>query len=162
MSVLVDLIEAQISSNTNVLTGKILTRPELLYGDSVSVKYACDVDVGLLGRDPITDQSVVMPLKNVPIANNNRDVIYAEVGAAVTLVRSPSGMFEITGLSVRAPGTYTRIPVCLNTGMSGVPVDVGLSSRPLTLEELQYYPSFGITPFGAIATFRGSVLIGIS
>lgn len=146
MSVLTYLTQAQIDSSKTELDGKVLTRPALLVTDGISVIYACDVDVG--EKDP---------LHNVPIARGNRDIIYAEVGAAVRLRRTMGGQFEIVGFSQEMPGTYKRIPVDLETLAFGQIEDVTLTSIPIPYGDLNY----GVTPYGAIAVYRGSTLIEV-
>jgi hypothetical protein len=162
MPILTNIIQAQISSHTTRIEGKILTRPELLYGDATQLTYAADVDIGQTGRDPNTGEEAVLPLKNIPIAPGNRDLIYADVGAAITLERSASGRYEIIGFAKRAPGTYTRVCVDLATGALGPQESIGLSSRPLTYEELSTLGAgYGTTPYGAIGLFRGATLLEI-
>jgi hypothetical protein len=50
--------------------------------------WACDVDIGA--------EEV---LRGVPVASNNREIIYAEQGRAVTLARMNHGKWVITGLA---------------------------------------------------------------
>lgn len=162
MPILTNIVQAQIEDHKTRIEGRILTRPALLYGDATQLTYAADVDIGQTGTDPNTHEEVVLPLKNVPIAPGNRNLIYADVGAAVTLERSASGRYEIVGFAKRAPGTYIRVCVDLETGALGPVQSIGISSRPLTYEELSTLgPGYGTTPYGAIGLFRGTTLVEI-
>lgn len=163
MGVLTNIIQAEVETKKTTLEGKILTRPMLLYGDAENLTYAADVDIGETGRDPNTGNEVVMPLKNVPIAAGNRELIYAEAGAAVTLERSESGRFEIVGFAKRGPGTYTRVCLNLETGFVSEVEHIGIDSRPLTYEEIGTLAAqgYGSLPYGSVGIFRGDALIEI-
>lgn len=148
MSILTYLTQAEIRKAADELDGKILTRPALLVTDGLSMIYAVDVDIGQEN-----------PLRNVPIARANRDLLYAETGAAVRLRRTESGRYEVSGFSQEAPGTYIRIPVHLETFVLGPAVDVTLTGRPLTYGELATIGGgYGVCPYGAIGIFRGGIL----
>jgi hypothetical protein len=102
----------------------------------------------------------------VPIAAANKDLIYAEVGSAVRLRRSDSGRWEVVGFSKRRIGTYTRVGVSIpDPGFDPIPytlespVDIGLTARVLTYDELITYGGYGAIPYGATGIFRGGVLI---
>lgn len=148
MSLLTYITQAEIRNAAKELDGKVLTRPALLVSDGLAMIYAVDVDIGQ--KDP---------LRNVPIARGNRDLLYAEVGAAVRLRRTESGRYEVVGFSKEAPGTYIRLPVHLATFVLGPATDETLTGRPLTLGELATIGGgFGMCPFGAIGIFKGGVL----
>lgn len=172
MSILVNITQAEIRDAAKEIDGKVLTRPALLVSDGTALIYAVDVDIGQKH-----------PLKNVPIARANRNLAYAEVGAAVRLRRSESGRYEVVGFSKEQPGTYIRVPVSIpflpfgNAGVPtgidpatepsttlgggivlGTPVDNTLTGRPLTYEELSVYGVYGMIPYGAIGIFKGGVL----
>jgi hypothetical protein len=117
----------------------------------------------------VTNAKVVQPLRNVPIALGNRDLIYAEAGMAVKLKRSDSGRWEEMGFAKRRPGTYKRTAVRPPKFCFGLPdyevdpdVDVGLYSRVLTYEELAAFGGYGTIPYGATAIFRGETLLEIN
>lgn len=152
MSVIVNIASAEVRDAAPTLEGEVLTRPALLKTDGENLTYACDVKIG--GYDD--------PLRSVPIANGARDLCYAEAGAAVTLTRSRGGKYEITGYAKKKPGTRTRIAVNLDTLVAGDGVSVGLSSRPLTWEELGTIGGgWGVAPWGGVAIFRGDTLIEV-
>lgn len=154
--------QARRAWNADIITGTILTRPELLYGDAVSLTYACDVDVGLTGIDVNTASQTTIPLRNVPIAQGAQDVRYADVGMAVTLQKTTNGLYQIVGFAKTKTGTYHRVPVCLSRNDVGTPINISLSARPFTLGELQSYGGgFGVIPFGAYGIFQGGTLLEI-
>lgn len=160
------LIRGEIDQSIREIDGTILTRPTLLVTDGLSLTYGCDVDVGLKSLDGNTGDEVVAPLRNVPIAANSRDLIYADAGTAVRLRRSETGRWEVTGLSKRRPGSYTRTPVHIpEPGFGpiaydlGTTAEVGLVARALSYDELASFGGYGVVPYGATGIFRGGVLI---
>jgi len=164
--VLTYLIRAELDQAKREIDGTILTRPTLLVTDGLALTYGCDVDVGVKNIDSNTGDEVVAPLRNVPIAANSRDLIYSDAGTAVRLRRSESGRWEVTGLSKRRPGTYTRVPVHIPDPSFGpIPydlgpaVEVGLVARALTYDELAIFGGYGVVPYGATGIFRDGTLI---
>lgn len=168
MSVLTYLTQAAIRDSIQSLEGEMLTRPALIRADGPNITYAADVKIG--GYDD--------PLRNVPVAMGNRDLIYADVGQAVTLTRSTCGTFEITGFAKKKPGTRMRIAVYLGTingatpGQPGIPpsvgpaIDSGLRVYRLTIADmgsLPYAPDgWGSLPLGSYALYRGNVLVNLN
>lgn len=168
MSSLSYLVQGKIDDSKVEVDGKTLGRPVLLTTDGLSLTYCVDVDIGQKVVDRNTDEEVVAPLRNVPIAQGNNEILYADVGAAVRLRRSGSGRYEVIGYSKRLPGTYTRVPVRIpDPGLGPVPYEfgtaanVGLSARRLTYGELATIGAYGTTPYGAIGRFRGDTLIEV-
>lgn len=160
------LVRAEIDQSKRELDGTTLTRPTLLVTDGLDLTYGVDVDVGLKAIDNNTGDEVITPLRNVPIAAANKDLIYSDAGAAVRLRRSDSGRWEVVGFSKRRVGTYTRTPVDIpEPGFGPIPytigtvADIGLLARALTYDELITYGGFGIAPYGATGIFRNGVLI---
>jgi hypothetical protein len=215
VSVLTYLTDTQIQDAGATITGKTLTRPQLLATDGSVLAYVVDVDIGAQPVDmtpshsvttttaPITfavttietttqvvngttvttvkttvtnppaapivttvvtkdattsGQSGSVILRDVPVARNNRELVFADAGAAVTLTRTANGRYMVTGLSNELPGTYTVFTVDLGTFSFGPVVDLSLVGRPLTLGELASLGSFGVTPLGATGLFKGGVL----
>jgi len=148
MSMLTYIAQAEIRDAADELDGKILTRPALLVTDGDNLLYAVDVDIG---------QKV--PLKNVPIARGNFDLLYADAGNACRLRRSASGQYEVVGFSKEQPGTYTRIPIDLDDLTLGPVEDITISARPLQYGELADFGGYGMAPYGAVAIFRGDTLL---
>lgn len=167
MSQLNYLISATVKDGVREIAGKVLNRPRLVISDGTSLSYGCDVDIGQTGVDPVTGNTVVMPLRSVPIAHGDNQLLYADAGQAVRLRRSTSGRFEIYAFSKRLPGTYHRVGVtmpnyCIASPQYSVdePIDLSLSSRALTYEELETYGGYGVAMYGAVALFRGGVFEG--
>jgi hypothetical protein len=148
MSLLTYITQGQISDAADEIDGKILTRPGLLVTDGENLIYAVDVDIGLAA-----------PLKNVPIARGNHDLLYADAGNACRLRRSASGQYEVVGFSKELPGRYVRVPVDLAALTLGPVEDITISARPLTYGELADFGGYGMTPYGAVAIFRGGSLL---
>ena len=71
-------------------------------------------------------------LNNVPVAENNRELLYAQPGTPIRLQRSRTGRLEITGLNKRTAGNITQyaMPVTIVTG-SNPGVTAGLTSITL-------------------------------
>ena len=167
MGVVTDLTQNQITDTYPQIQGKVLSRPALLTTDGTDIVYVVDVDIGLqppagfdsLGN-PITTEGSGLDaiLRNVQIPRNNRDLIFAEAGSAVTLQRTANGFYQIIGFSNEMPGTYNRIYVDLGSFTYGPAEDLSIVSRPLTYGELDVYGVYGIIPYGAIGLFVGGVL----
>lgn len=151
-NILTYLTQADIRDARAEINGKILTRPALLVSDGTALVYAADVDIGQ------TD-----PLRNVPVAAGNKDLLYAEAGSACLLRRSANGQYQIVGFSKEMPGSYVRIPVSISSGAFGPTETLGLTSRPLALDELKDYGGgFGVIALGAVAIFQNGILIRIA
>jgi hypothetical protein len=112
-------------------------------------------------------------LHNVPIARNNADLMYADVGSPVICSRSESGNWQITGFSIERPGTHILYPVNLGnmaiTGggaapglpVLGDPINMSVETRLLTLAELGELSPFGTLPFGASAIYEGGEFVRV-
>jgi len=160
------LMRAEIDQATREIDGTTLTRPTLLITDGIGLTYGVDVDVGVKAIDNNTGDEVVTPLRNVPIAAANKDLIYTDIGSAVRLRRSDSGRWEVVGFSKRRVGTYTRVGVVIpEPGFDPVPytiatpVSIGLSARAITYGELATYGGYGTVPYGTTAIFSGDTLL---
>jgi hypothetical protein len=160
------LMRAEIDQSQRELDGTTLTRPTLLITDGMALTYGCDVDIGVKTIDNNTGDEVIAPLRNVPIAAANKDLIYTDIGSAVRLRRSDSGRWEIVGFSKRRVGTYTRVGVVIpEPGFDPIPytitnpVNIGLSARAITYGELATLGGYGIVPYGTTATYSGEVLL---
>lgn len=156
MSTLTYLQSAEVRDSVETLDGEVVSRPALLRTDGAVLTYAADVRIS--GEGETEDV-----LRAVPIAVGVRDVVYAEVGAAVTLRRhGGTGRLEIVGFAKRKPGRHVRIAVDLEAGTAAPAVDVALTVRLLTLGELgdlTYGGGFGTIPLGAYAVFRGGTFL---
>ena len=168
MSILSNIVVAEVRGSKTTLEGKTLTRPSLLYTDGINVTYAVDVDIGQEGKINANGDIGILPLKNVPIAAGNGELRYAEIGQAVTLKKSDLGHWEVIGFGKTMPGTFTMVPVTLPDFCLGVPIPVigdptelGIEVRVLTYEELSTYGTYGEIPYGAVAVFENGTLTEI-
>lgn len=167
MSLLVNLIQAEIRDAKDEMDGKTLTRPTLSISDGQNMTFCVDVDIGQAA-----------PLRNVPIARGNRELQYAEVGSAVRIRKSVSGLPQVVGFSKRRPGIYVEIPVTMPkfdfapqavyngptpviepaTGVVvGVPRQVGFTSRVLSYDEFIAFGGYGVVPYGAVAIYENGI-----
>lgn len=166
MSILTNLIDAKQRDARDTIYGRVLTRAALRVTDGQVATYACDVDLGVLSPQGY-DQSENLyqtningsVLHNVPIARGNHELLYAEVGAPVTLKRTMSGRYEIIGFSKQMPGTNTRIAVDLQEFTIGQVEDLTILSRPITYGELADLGGYGNVPYGSVAIYQGAELI---
>jgi len=180
MPTLTDLTNAIVKSSATKLYGTVLTRPAILVTDGKNVTYACDVQIGqydvtgqinqtstdLLGVPGSSSWTLAQLLtvgsilRNVPIARNNYELIYADVGNAVELTRDASGQWTVTGFALEQPGTFTLVEVDLGNMTIGPITDLSIQGRVLTLGELGTLIAggWGLVPFGASGLFVGGVL----
>ena len=106
--------------------------------------WACNVDIG---------QAEV--LRAVPVASNNREIIYAEIGKPVYLKRMVGNKYSITGLAKTQISTIHYLYVSFADDIFSI-VDeeyVGFTIRPLTYGELADYGGYGVVPYGARGKF---------
>lgn len=94
-------------------------------------------------------------LRNVVIAADQHQLLHAEVGAPVTVERTQSGNWMITGFSIEQPGTHFLYPVDLGDMTIGPVMDLSVDVRLLTLAEIGELEPFGYLPFGSSAIFQG-------
>lgn len=124
----------------------VIASPFYQYCDtSGNWTYACDVDIG-------QDQ----PLRNVPVATNNHDILYAQVGMPVALKRQVGSNYAIVGLSKTTLGDTHIIYMTFGDSFGQISSRkvVRNTYRPLTYEEIgQYYGGYGGCPYGAIGLF---------
>lgn len=117
--------------------------------DGANWLWAVDVDIG---------QPEV--LRNVPVASNNHELIYAQQGMAVALSKMGDGRWCVTGLAKSSRGLGHVMYVAFTEDMATVVREemTGHIIRPLTLGEMGTLgpASFGILPFGARGRFTPS------
>jgi hypothetical protein len=100
---------------------------------------------------------------NVPLARNNKDLQYADVGAPVTLERSDvMAAWQVTGFSIQQPGTHKLYPVDLGDMTLGTVIDLSVTTRLLSLAEMGELQPFGTLSFGASAIYKGGELIRLT
>jgi hypothetical protein len=116
------------------------------YADGDAWLWACDVDIG----EPEV-------LRSVPVASNNREIIYAEQGKAVALRRMNDGKWCIAGLAKTCRGLGHVIYVSFEEDLARITGDTwtGQVIRPLTYGELgsAVGGGYGALPYGAQGRF---------
>jgi hypothetical protein len=149
------LFDERVKAREAKITGETMSKFKLVpFDNAATLMHVADIKVS---SDIVS---------NVPLATNNRELLYAAVGTPVELSRSPSGRLEVTGLSKRGFNQvycYTMdMPVitadCSDSTSAIVPgvvtfvTALGFSRRGTTLGELATVTSggFGETPFNAI------------
>ncbi len=143
------IIDWAIQDARTTMTGTIAS-PFYEYFDTAGHwVWACDVDIG--NNLPV--------LRCVPVASNNREIIYAEQGKGVNLARLGNCKWVITGLSKSVNSTVHYIflsftdDICMVTGMQLR----GFIIRPLTYGELGSLAppyGYGVLPYGAQGKFK--------
>jgi len=139
------IIDWSITEASGDLTGTIASPFYQFFDSNGSWTWACDVDIG-------KDQ----PLRNVPVANNNRDIIYAQVGMPVALKRQVGNNYAIVGLSKTTVGDTHIIYMRFGDAFGQVTGTARYANvyRPLTYGELaNYYGGYGNVPYGSIGRF---------
>lgn len=146
------IIDWRIAQAETQMTGTIASDfYQLQYDDGSGEKWtwACDVDIG-------EDE----PMTGVPVASNNREIIYAEIGKAVALSKMSSGKWCISGLAKKCRGLGHIIYMSFLDDKVSVVNDgwKGKLTRRLSLGELGGLgpSSFGALPLGAYGRFDGS------
>jgi hypothetical protein len=142
------IIDLAIQSAQTALHGTIASEFFEYSDNSGGWCWACDVDIG--------NEEV---LRSVPVATNNRDIIYAEVGKGVNLSKLNNGKWIITGLSKSVNSTTHYIFVTFLDDMYAISRKElrGFYTRLLTYEELgtMITPGgYGMLPYGQKAKFR--------
>jgi hypothetical protein len=98
-------------------------------------------------------------IRCVPVAANNRELIYAEQGRAVTLSRLNNGKWVITGLAKSLNSTVHYIYMSFTDDTYTILGKSlrGFIIRPLTYGELGTLvppPGYGTLPYGVQGKFR--------
>ncbi len=153
-----DIIDDEIGNLKNTLEGRTASRPILFLGDEAANSvYVVNVDVG---EDEL--------MRDIPIAQGNHDLRYADIGSPVALRRTAQ-RWTVVGFSKVMPGTRTEVLVTvpnfdfgLPTYTIGVITDRTFIIRALTYGELATLGTFyGETPYGALGRFEAGVLVEV-
>ena len=140
------LMNWRIAQAQTQMQGTIASPFYELYVDGGSYVWACDVDIGQ-----------EEPLRGVPVAASNREIIYAEIGKSVTLNRMNDGKWCISGLSKTCMGLEHIIYMTFVDDIGSIARESWSGSviRPLTLGEIgDLGPgAFGALPLGAHGRF---------
>jgi hypothetical protein len=138
------IIYGQMQTTAGDLIGRIASPFYQLYTDQQRWVWACDVDIG---EDEL--------LRNVPVATNNKDILYADIGKPVALKKVGPGKYQIIGLAKTAKSTTHIIYLSAGELLGQIVGEElhGYSIRPLTYEELDAYGGYGVVPYGAHGRF---------
>lgn len=140
------IIDWQIASADGEMFGTIVSPFYEYFDTSSQYTYACDVDIG-------TDEV----LRNVPVATNNRDIIYAQEGMPVALQKMGPNKYAITGLSKKCIGDTHILTMTFGDSFGTIisTTIVGYSYRLLTYGEIgNLYGGYGDMPYGARGKFN--------
>lgn len=145
---IIKIIDWRIAQADGQKIGTIAS-PFYQIGDGNGWMWAADVDIG---------EAEV--LRGVPVAANNREIIYAEIGKAVALTRLGDGRWCIAGLAKTSRGLGHLIYLSYEDDMARVVGEdwTGNVTRPLTLGELGDLgpAAFGALPLGVHGRFTPS------
>ncbi|MHB9075244.1 MAG: hypothetical protein ACYC6G_17190 [Desulfobaccales bacterium] len=140
------IIDWSIAQADGDLIGTIASPFYQYAADGSEWMWSCDVDIG---------ETEV--LRNVPVASNNRDIIYAQQGKSVALKRMNNNRYCIVGLAKTCRGLGHVIYVSFEDDRAAVTgADwSGKVIRPLTFGELGDLAPFGFGsfPLGAQGRF---------
>lgn len=151
------IIDTMLANSQDAMTGLVASPFYQVYDPEGNWTWACDVDIG---QDmPVVDATgrVVKTtvLQGVPVASNNREIIYAQEGKGVALARSASGAWTITGLAKIRNSDRHYIYVSFTDDIVSIVRDEvkGLRVRRLTYGELADYGGYGLLPYGCYGQF---------
>jgi hypothetical protein len=142
------VIDWAIADSQPQRVGNIASPFYELYDADGSWVWACDVDLG--------NEEVV---RCVPVASNNREIIYAEQGRSVTLSRLNDGRWVINGLAKSLKSTVHFIYLSFVDDMYQVLRKElrGYYLRPLTYGEIGTLVApygYGVLPYGIYGRFK--------
>jgi hypothetical protein len=128
-----------------------------LYDNAGHWVWAADVDIGKKGPLKNKKDSDGI-LKGVPVAANNREIIYAEQGKGVMLAKISPGKWVIAGLAKSVKSTIHFIYMIFEDDIFSIAREefYGDYIRPLTYGELgsiQEPLGYGTLPYGAQGKF---------
>lgn len=152
-----DLIGSVMKSNAATINGKVASTFYEIEDAAGGYCWGCDVDIGesMTYTDKYGKQQSTTVLTNVPIAMNNREIFYAQVGWPVLLRKMTASRYAIVGLgkSIKLTTDYTY--VSFKGGFRIVSREKrGYYYRLLTLGELGSVEPFGSLPLGAVGIFN--------
>jgi hypothetical protein len=143
-----NIISTIIDQSSQTLQGKTASGAYKVYDAVGNWQWCCDIDIG--------DSQI---LRGIPIAFNNRDISYSEIGKAVTLSRLNKTQWAVTGLSKSVYDTIHYIYLTFTDDTYAIDSDVlvGRITRVLTYGEMSTLASpvgYGTLPYGVIGTFN--------
>jgi hypothetical protein len=125
-----------------------IASPFAQISDGTNWLWAADVDVG----EPEV-------LRKVPVASNNREIIYAEVGKPVALKRMGDGKWVIAGLAKTSRGMGHIIYISFEEDLAYIVSKswIGAIIRQLTYGELgTLLGGYGTLPYGVYGRFAAN------
>ena len=142
-----EIIDWRIAEADGNLFGTIASDFYQFYDTEGQWVWACDVDIG-------QDQ----PLRNVPVANNCREILYAQIGMPVALTQMGPTRYAITGLSKKIQSTTRIIYVSFADAFGSIVnvINKGFIYRLLTYGEigtLMPGMGYGLVPYGLRGKF---------
>jgi hypothetical protein len=141
------IIDWAIAQADGQMVGKIASPFYQLFDDASGWVWAADVDISQNGQEQV--------LQGVPIASNNRDIIYAQEGKAVALQKMGNGKWAIAGLAKSSRGLGHIMYVTFQDDIAQIASEGwhGYVYRPLTYGELAIYGGYGVLPYGCRGKF---------
>ena len=142
------IIDWAIEDSRGQMVGNIASPFYEYYDGTGNWVWACDVDLG--------DEEV---LRCVPVASNNREIIYAEQGRSVTISRLNDGKWVINGLAKSTKSTVHYIYLSFGEDTYQILRKElrGYYIRPLTYGELGTLVApygYGVLPYGIYGRFK--------
>lgn len=154
------IIDTALVSKQGTMQGTIASDWYETYDSSGNWCWACDVDIGV--DMPTVDASgtttTTTILEAVPVASNNKEILYAEIGKGVTLSIMNNNKWSITGLSKVVNSTRHYIYVAFVDDIVTIVGEemIGQNTRRLTYGELATLGGYGLIPYGAFGRFDAS------
>lgn len=154
-----DLIKSVIEANSDTITGMVAS--EFYEMEDISGEYCwgCDVDIGqpMSYTDVNGKEQTTTVMRSVPIAMNNREIFYAQMGWPVLLRRMSNAKYAIVGMAKALKTTTDITYVSFINGMTIKSREIrGYYYRRLTLGEMGTIEPFGTLPLGALGIFNAA------
>jgi len=141
------IIDWGVKREQGAVRGTVASGFYRYYDDATGWTWAVDVDIGG-GKT----------LKAVPVALNNRDIIYAQQGFPVVLSKVGNNRHAVSGISKVVVGTTTYLYVNLKESLGQIVrrETRGSYVRPVTYGELAALGGYGNVPYGARGRFNAA------
>lgn len=154
------IIDQAISNAATGVTGTIASEFYEYYDAEGNYSWAVDVDIGqdMIATDEDGNEITTTVLTAVPVATNNRDILYAQVGFPVYLTREGFSKWTVTGLAKSLYGETSIIYVNMTSDFGAVArrESVGYYYRLLRYDEFVDAGGYGVIRYGAVGKFRAS------
>lgn len=153
------IIAEAIASSQVTITGKVASGFYEVTDIDGSYVWGCDVDIGqnMAYTDEYGQVQTTTVLQNVPIAMNNREIFYAQIGWPVVLRRLGNSGYAIVGMGKSIKQTTEITYVSFSNGITIISQETrGYYYRRLTLGEMGTIAPFGSLPLGAVGVFNAA------